>query len=85
MIDRAPRSAVLALVVARHRSGRRRRRARPRRPDLDVMRMTWVVIAVLLVAWLAGLLLVRNPLVNLLLVAAAVLLVAEVIREREAR
>ena len=48
------------------------------------MRMTWVVIAVLLVAWLAGLLLVRNPLVNLLLVAAAVLLVAEVIREREA-
>jgi hypothetical protein len=49
------------------------------------MRVTWVVIAVLLVAWLAGLLLVRNPLVNLLLVAAAVLLVAEVIREREAR
>jgi hypothetical protein len=49
------------------------------------MRMAWVAIAVLLVAWLAGLLLVRNPLVNLLLVAAAVLLVAQVIGEREGR
>lgn len=46
--------------------------------------MLWVAIAVLLVAWLAGLLLQLGPLVNLLLVAAAVLLVAQVIRERGA-
>lgn len=46
--------------------------------------MLWVAIAVLLVAWLAGLLLQLGPLVNLLLVAAAVLLVAQVIRERDA-
>jgi hypothetical protein len=46
--------------------------------------MLWVAIAVLLVAWLAGLLLMLGPLVNLLLVAAAVLLVAQVINERDA-
>lgn len=46
--------------------------------------MLWVAIAVLLVLWLAGLLLTLGPLVNLLLVAAAVLLVAQVIRERDA-
>ncbi|MEO8245831.1 MAG: DUF5670 family protein [Chloroflexota bacterium] len=46
--------------------------------------MLWVAIAVLLVAWLAGLLLALGPLVNLLLVAAAVLLVAQVINERDA-
>ena len=46
--------------------------------------MLWVAIAVLLVAWLAGLLLAMGPLVNLLLVAAAVLLVAQVINERDA-
>ena len=45
--------------------------------------MLWVAIAVLLVAWLAGLLLMLGPLVNLLLVAAAVLLVAQVINERD--
>lgn len=46
--------------------------------------MLWIAIAVLLVAWLAGLLLMLGPLVNLLLVAAAVLLVAQVINERDA-
>jgi hypothetical protein len=46
--------------------------------------MLWIAIAVLLVAWLAGLLLALGPLVNLLLVAAAVLLVAQVINERDA-
>ena len=46
--------------------------------------MIWIAVAVLLVLWLAGLLLQLGPLVNLLLVAAAVLLVAEVIRERGA-
>lgn len=46
--------------------------------------MLWVAVAVLLVLWLAGLLLSMGPLVNLLLVAAAVLLVAQVIRERDA-
>lgn len=46
--------------------------------------MLWVAIAVLLVAWLGGLLLMLGPLVNLLLVAAAVLLVAQVINERDA-
>ncbi len=45
--------------------------------------MLWVAVAVLLVLWLAGLLLSMGPLVNLLLVAAAVLLVAQVIRERD--
>jgi hypothetical protein len=46
--------------------------------------MLWVAVAILLVLWLAGLLLSLGPLVNLLLVAAAVLLVAQVIRERDA-
>ena len=46
--------------------------------------MLWVAVAVLLVLWLAGLLMTLGPLVNLLLVAAAVLLVAQVIRERDA-
>ncbi len=46
--------------------------------------MLWVAVAVLLVLWLAGLLLSMGPLVNLLVVAAAVLLVAQVIRERDA-
>ena len=46
--------------------------------------MLWIAVAVLLVAWLAGLLLSLGPLVNLLLVAAAVLLVAQVINERDA-
>jgi hypothetical protein len=37
-----------------------------------------------LVAWFVGLLLAWGPLVNLLLVAAAVLLVVQLINEREA-
>lgn len=45
--------------------------------------MIWISIAVALVLWLAGLLLQIGPLVNLLLVLAAVLLVVQVINERE--
>ncbi|MEO7869491.1 MAG: DUF5670 family protein [Candidatus Limnocylindria bacterium] len=45
--------------------------------------MMWIAIAVVLVAWFAGLLLQLGPLVNLLLVLAAVLLVVQVINERE--
>ena len=47
--------------------------------------MIWVAIAVALVLWLAGLLANLGPLVNLLLVAAAVLLVAQVVNERDQR
>jgi hypothetical protein len=46
--------------------------------------MIWTLIAVVLVAWFVGLLLSLGPLVNLLLVAAAVLLVVQLINEREA-
>ena len=46
--------------------------------------MLWIVLAVVLVAWLAGLLLQIGPLVNLLLVVAAILLVVQVLNEREA-
>ncbi|HET8570813.1 MAG TPA: DUF5670 family protein [Candidatus Limnocylindria bacterium] len=46
--------------------------------------MLWVVLAVVLVAWLAGLLLQIGPIVNLLLVIAAILLVVQVLNEREA-
>jgi hypothetical protein len=42
------------------------------------------VLAVVLVLWLIGLILQLGPLVNLLLVLAAVLLVVQVINEREA-
>jgi hypothetical protein len=45
--------------------------------------MIWVAIAVSLVAWFIGLLLQWGPLVDLLLVVAAVLLVVQVINERE--
>jgi hypothetical protein len=45
----------------------------------------WVAIAAALVLWLAGLLANLGPLVNLLLVAAAVLLVAQVVNERDQR
>jgi hypothetical protein len=45
--------------------------------------MIWIGIAVFLVAWFIGLLLQLGPLVNLLLVVAAVLLVVQVINERE--
>jgi len=43
----------------------------------------WVAIAAALVLWLAGLLANLGPLVNLLLVAAAILLVAQVVNERD--
>ena len=46
--------------------------------------MIWTAVAVVLVAWFIGLLLQIGPLVNLLLVVAAVLLVIQVINEREA-
>lgn len=45
--------------------------------------MIWPAIAAFLVAWFIGLLLQLGPLVNLLLVVAAVLLVVQVINERE--
>ena len=45
--------------------------------------MIWIAVAVALVLWLVGLLLQIGPLVNLLLVLAAVLLVVQVINERE--
>ena len=45
--------------------------------------MIWTGIAVTLVAWFVGLLLRLGPLVNLLLVVAAVLLVVQVINERQ--
>jgi hypothetical protein len=44
----------------------------------------WIVLAVALVLWLIGLIMQLGPLVNLLLVLAAVLLVVQVINEREA-
>ena len=47
--------------------------------------MIWVAIAAALVLWLAGLLANLGPLVNLLLVTAAVLLVAQVVNERDQR
>jgi hypothetical protein len=46
--------------------------------------MIWTLIAITLVAWFVGLLLQWGPLVNLLLVVAAVLLVVQLINEREA-
>lgn len=45
--------------------------------------MIWTGIAVTLVGWFIGLLLRLGPLVNLLLVVAAVLLVVQVINERQ--
>jgi hypothetical protein len=46
--------------------------------------MLWTTLAVVLVLWLVGLLLRIGPIVNLLLVAAAVLLVIQLLNEREA-
>ena len=46
--------------------------------------MIWTLIAITLVAWFVGLLMQWGPLVNLLLVVAAVLLVVQLINEREA-
>ena len=47
--------------------------------------MIWVAIAIALVLWLAGLVAQLGPLVNLLLVAAAILLVVQVVNERDQR
>ena len=47
--------------------------------------MIWILIAVVLLAWFIGLLVQVGALVNLLLVVAAVLLVVQLINEREAR
>lgn len=51
--------------------------------------MIWVAIAIALVLWLVGLIAAQagllgqlGPLVNLLLVVAAILLVAQVVKER---
>lgn len=44
--------------------------------------MIWIAIAVALVLWLIGLLLEMGAIVNLLLVAAAVLLVVQLLNER---
>jgi 4-hydroxybenzoate polyprenyltransferase len=46
--------------------------------------MTWVLTAAALILWLAGVLLRAGQWVNLFLLAAAVLLVYQVIRERSA-
>jgi hypothetical protein len=45
--------------------------------------MIWIAVAIALVLWLVGLLMPIGALVNLLLVVAAVLLVVQVINERE--
>lgn len=45
--------------------------------------MIWAAVAGLLVAWFVGLLLIQAPVVNLLLIAATVLLAAQLINERE--
>jgi uncharacterized protein DUF5670 len=45
--------------------------------------MIWTAVAVVLVLWFVGLLLAWGPLVNLLLVVAAVLLVVQLLNERE--
>jgi hypothetical protein len=45
--------------------------------------MIWVLAALVLLAWFIGLLMAWGPLVNLLLVAAAVLLVVQLVNERE--
>jgi hypothetical protein len=47
--------------------------------------MIWLATAVVLVAWFIGLFLFQGPLVNLLLVVAAVLLVIQVLNERQGR
>jgi hypothetical protein len=46
--------------------------------------MIWVLTALVLLAWFIGLLMAWGPLVNLLLVVAAVLLVVQLVNEREA-
>ncbi len=46
--------------------------------------MIWILVAITLIAWFMGLILAWGPLVNLLLVAAAVLLVVQLINEQKA-
>jgi hypothetical protein len=46
--------------------------------------MIWTAVAIVLVLWFTGLLLAWGPLVNLLLVLAAVLLVVQLLNERGA-
>jgi hypothetical protein len=46
--------------------------------------MIWTAVAIVLVLWFVGLLLAWGPIANLLLVVAAVLLVVQLINEREA-
>ena len=46
--------------------------------------MIWVLAAVVLIVWFIGLVLAWGPLVNLLLVVAAVLLVVQLVNERQA-
>lgn len=46
--------------------------------------MIWILAAITLIAWFIGLVLAWGPLVNLLLVAAAVLLVVQLINEQKA-
>ena len=45
--------------------------------------MIWAGVVVLLLGWLLGLLLMAGPMVNLLLVAVGVLLLIQVIRQRD--
>jgi hypothetical protein len=47
--------------------------------------MIWVAVAIVLFLWLVGLLLQIGAIVNLLLVVAAILLVVQVVNEREGR
>jgi hypothetical protein len=45
--------------------------------------MIWILAALMLIAWFIGLILAWGPLVNLLLAAAAVLLVVQLINEQQ--
>jgi len=45
--------------------------------------MIWILVAAALAAWFAGLLLGWGPIVHLLLVVATVLLVIQLLNERE--
>lgn len=46
--------------------------------------MIWTAVAIALIVWFIGLILAWGPLVNLILVLAAVLLVVQLLRERDA-
>jgi hypothetical protein len=45
--------------------------------------MIWTLTAIVLIAWFIGLIMAWGPLVNLLLVVAAVLLVIQLINEQQ--